>query len=107
MKKLLDFAVIYGIKSGMHGPTTSRPSAWPLQLHLDLAIHNFRLSRSTCRTVTPRWTFSRRRTHSSRGYLRPGETPGLGVELNEQAAAAFEYTAAYPPREPVAGRDDS
>jgi mannonate dehydratase len=31
------------------------------------------------------------------GLLDPGETPGLGVELDETAAAAFPYTPAYLP----------
>jgi len=31
------------------------------------------------------------------GLLDPGESPGLGVELDESAAAAFEYTPAYLP----------
>ena len=41
MKKLLDFAAIYGIKSGIHGPTDISPVGMAAALHLDLAIHNF------------------------------------------------------------------
>jgi mannonate dehydratase len=32
-----------------------------------------------------------------RGFLHPGETPGLGVELDEKAAGAFDFTSAYLP----------
>jgi mannonate dehydratase len=32
-----------------------------------------------------------------RGFLHPGDAPGLGVELDEGAASAFQYTAAYLP----------
>ena len=31
------------------------------------------------------------------GFLHPGEEPGLGVELDEEMAAGFEYTQAYLP----------
>jgi mannonate dehydratase len=31
------------------------------------------------------------------GYLHPGDAPGLGVELDEQAAASFPYRPAYLP----------
>ena len=31
------------------------------------------------------------------GYLHPGEKPGIGVEFNEEAAAAFPYQQAYLP----------
>jgi L-alanine-DL-glutamate epimerase-like enolase superfamily enzyme len=31
------------------------------------------------------------------GYLHPGEEPGIGVTLNEEAAAAYPYALAYLP----------
>lgn len=31
------------------------------------------------------------------GLLHPGETPGLGVELDRDAAAAHDYVPAYLP----------
>jgi mannonate dehydratase len=31
------------------------------------------------------------------GYLHPGDAPGIGVEFNEEAAAAFPYQQAYLP----------
>ncbi|MGH8965057.1 MAG: bifunctional D-altronate/D-mannonate dehydratase, partial [Actinomycetes bacterium] len=31
------------------------------------------------------------------GDLHPGETPGIGVTVNTQAAARFEYQPAYLP----------
>jgi mannonate dehydratase len=36
------------------------------------------------------WTFAD-------GYLHPGDRPGLGVEVDETAAAAFPYERAYLP----------
>jgi len=46
--------------------------------------------RSVELTLTTPGTFDR-------GFLHPGEQPGLGVELDEDAAAAFDYTKAYLP----------
>jgi mannonate dehydratase len=31
------------------------------------------------------------------GYLHPGDKPGIGVEFNEEAAAAFPYQQANLP----------
>ena len=31
------------------------------------------------------------------GYLHPGDAPGIGVQLDEQAAASFPYEPAYLP----------
>lgn len=96
MKRLLDFAGLYGIKSGIHGPTDVSPVGMAAALHLDLAIHNFgiqeymRHSAQTLEVFRTSYTFDD-------GLLHPGENPGLGVELDEQAAAAFPYTAAYLP----------
>jgi mannonate dehydratase len=96
MKKLLDFAGIYGIRSGMHGPTDISPVGMAAALHLDLAIHNFGIQEYMPHNDTTLDVFKTSYTFD-RGFLHPGEAPGLGVELDEQAAAAFEYTAAYLP----------
>lgn len=96
MKKLLDFAAIYNIRSGIHGPTDISPVGMAAALHLDLAIHNFGIqeymphSERTLEVFHTSFTFED-------GFLHPGETPGLGVDLDEEAASAFEYTAAYLP----------
>jgi mannonate dehydratase len=31
------------------------------------------------------------------GYLHPGDTPGIGVTVDKEAAARFEYRPAYLP----------
>ena len=41
LKKLMDFAALYQVKSGFHGPTDLSPVGLAAALHLDLAIHNF------------------------------------------------------------------
>ncbi|WP_341946903.1 D-mannonate dehydratase ManD [Microbacterium sp. LWH11-1.2] len=96
MKKLLDFAAIYGIKSGIHGPTDISPVGMAAALHLDLAIHNFGIQEymphnaETLEVFQTSFTFDK-------GFLHPGDKPGLGVELDEDAAAGHEYTKAYLP----------
>lgn len=35
--------------------------------------------------------------HYDGGYLHPAETPGLGVDIDEQAAARYPYAPAYLP----------
>lgn len=96
MKKLLDFAAIYGIRSGIHGPTDVSPIGMAAALHLDLAIHNFGIqeymphSERTLDVFRTSYTFDR-------GFLHPGNAPGLGVELDEDLAGQHPYTAAYLP----------
>ncbi|MET0355050.1 MAG: D-mannonate dehydratase ManD [Plantibacter flavus] len=96
MKKLLDFAAIYGIRSGIHGPTDISPIGMAAALHLDLAIHNFGIQEYMPHNEQTLEVFQTSFTFDG-GFLHPGEQPGLGVELDEDAAAAFEYTKAYLP----------
>lgn len=96
MRKLLDFAAQYQIKSGIHGPTDISPVGMAAALHLDLAIHNFGIQEYMQHGAATNEVFRQSFTFDD-GYLHPGEQPGLGVELDEQAAARFPYQPAYLP----------
>jgi mannonate dehydratase len=96
MRRLLDFAGQYQIKSGIHGPTDISPVGMAAALHLDLAIHNFGIQEHMAHGRLTGEVF--RQTYTFRdGYLHPGEQPGIGVELDEEAAARFPYQPAYLP----------
>lgn len=96
MKKLLDFAAQYQIKSGIHGPTDISPVGMAAAVHLDIAIHNFgiqeymRHSPETLEVFRPSYTFAD-------GMLHPGEAPGLGIEYDEELAEKYPYEPAYLP----------
>jgi mannonate dehydratase len=96
LRKLLDFAAMYQIKSGMHGPTDVSPVGMAAALHLGLAIHNFGIQeymRHSAQTLTVFQTSFR----FEDGLLHPGDRPGLGIDMDLEAAAAFPYQAAYLP----------
>jgi mannonate dehydratase len=96
MRRLLDFAGLYQIKSGMHGPTDVSPVGMAAAMHLGLAIHNFGIqeymqhSKATMDVFRTSYTFAE-------GLLHPGDQVGLGVEIDETAAAAYPYAGAYLP----------
>jgi mannonate dehydratase len=96
LRKILDFAAIYQIKSGIHGPTDVSPVGMAAALHLDIAIHNFGIQELMVHNQRTLEVFRTSYTFVD-GLLDPGESPGLGVELDEVAAGAFEYTPAYLP----------
>ena len=96
LRKIMDFAAIYQIKSGIHGPTDVSPVGMAAALHLDIAIHNFGIQELMVHNERTLEVFQTSYTFID-GLLDPGENPGLGVELDESAAAAFEYTPAYLP----------
>jgi mannonate dehydratase len=96
LKKIMDFAGVYQIKSGFHGPTDISPVGQAAALHLDIAIHNFGIqeymkhSDDTLQVFKTSYTFED-------GLLHPGDNPGLGVEYDEALADTFEYSPAYLP----------
>ncbi|NEA42163.1 D-mannonate dehydratase ManD [Streptomyces sp. SID11385] len=96
MRRVLDLAAVYGVRSGMHGPTDISPVGMAAALHLDLAVHNFgiqeymRHSPHTLEVFRTSYRFTD-------GLLHPGEEPGLGVTLDDEAAARFPYAPAYLP----------
>lgn len=96
LKRLLDWAGFYGLRSGMHGPTDVSPVGYSAGLHLGLAIHNFGIqeymphSAETIDAFRPTWRFEN-------GLLHPGDEPGLGVDPDPDAFAERSYSPAYLP----------
>jgi mannonate dehydratase len=96
LKKIMDFAAIYQIKSGFHGPTDISPVGQAAALHLDLAIHNFGIQEYMKHSADTLEVFQTSYTFEN-GLLHPGTNPGLGVEYDEELAASYAYTPAYLP----------
>ena len=96
LRKVMDFAAQYQIRSGFHGPTDISPVGLAAQLHVGLAIHNFGIQEYMEHSEATNAVFLQNMTFND-GYLHPGEAPGLGVEMDEQAAASFAYQPAYLP----------
>lgn len=96
LRQIMSFAAIYGIRSGFHGPTDVSPVGMAANLHLGLAIHNFGIQEFMPHSETTLSVFRTSYVFED-GLLHPGETPGLGVDLDEEAAAAHEYVPAYLP----------
>ncbi|BDZ42332.1 starvation-sensing protein RspA [Paraoerskovia sediminicola] len=96
LRKTLDYAAQYQIKSGMHGPTDVSPVGMAAAMHLGLAIHNFGIQEYMPHGARTNEVFEQSFSWSG-GYLHPGEKPGLGVELNADAAGRYPYEQAYLP----------
>ena len=87
MRKLLDFAAVHGIKSGMHGPTDISPVGMAAALHLDLAVHNFGIQEYMTHSDDTLEVFRTSYTFTD-GLLHPSDSPGLGVELTRRPRRA-------------------
>ncbi|GAA4805128.1 D-mannonate dehydratase ManD [Tomitella cavernea] len=96
LKKLADFAAMYQIKSGFHGPTDISPVGFAAQLHVGMAIHNFGLQEYMEHGEKTNSVF-RQSMRFTDGYLHPGDAPGLGVDLDVNEAGNYPYATAYLP----------
>jgi mannonate dehydratase len=96
LRRIFDYASVFQIKSGVHGPTDVSPVGLAAAIHLGLAIPNFgiqeymRHSDATHEVFKPTFTFEN-------GMLNPSEEPGLGLSYDDAAADAYPYDAAYLP----------
>ena len=96
LKKILEFAAQYQIKSGMHGPTDISPVGMAAAMHLGLSIHNFGIQEYMRHGEKTDSVFEQSFTWNG-GLLHPGDQPGLGVTLNVDAAGTYPYVKAYLP----------
>jgi mannonate dehydratase len=96
LRRILDFAALYQVKSGMHGPTDVSPVGLSAAIHLGLAIPNFGIQEYMQHADVTGEVFRTSYAFAD-GLLNPSEQPGLGVEYDDSAARAFPYKAAYLP----------
>jgi len=96
LRRILDFASIYNVRSGCHGATDLSPVCMGASLHLGLAAPNFGIQEYMRHTPETDEVFPHAYSFED-GYLHPGETPGHGVEIDEALAAKFPYKRAYLP----------
>ena len=96
LRKVMDYAAQYQIKSGCHGPTDISPVGFAAQLHVGLAIHNFGIQEYMQHGSRTNEVFRQSMTFEN-GLLHPGEGAGLGVELDVDEAGKYPYEQAYLP----------
>ena len=94
--KIAHLAELHHVRTGCHGATDLSPVCMAAALHFGLSVHNFGIqehmphSAETDRVFPHRYTFER-------GFMHPGDAPGLGVDIDESLAASYPYVPAYLP----------
>ncbi|PWU50238.1 bifunctional D-altronate/D-mannonate dehydratase [Micromonospora globispora] len=96
LRRIFDYAALHHVRSGSHGATDLSPVCLAAALQLDIAIPNFGLQEYMRHTAQTDEVFPHEYRFAD-GYLHPGEVPGLGVDIDEEAAARFPYSPAYLP----------
>lgn len=96
LKRIFDFASIYNVRSGSHGPMDVSPVAMGANLHVDLWVPNFGIQEFSGYTEATHEMFPHAWSQDG-GFLHPGEAPGHGVDIDEKVAAKYPYERAYLP----------
>jgi galactonate dehydratase len=101
-KKIASMAEVYYVGVAPHNPLG--PVANAAALHFALSTPNFVIQEDMLTDVPWRWDVVESQLCTENGYWRPTEGPGLGVEVNE-AAAARHPMAQEPLQSVVYGND--
>jgi mannonate dehydratase len=96
LRKIAHLAELYHVRTGAHGASDLSPVCMAAALHFDLSVHNFGIQeymgypKETEKVFPHAYTFER-------GFMYPGDKPGLGVDIDESLAAKYPYERAYLP----------
>lgn len=96
LRKIANLADLYQVRTGCHGATDLSPVCMAAALHFDLSVPNFGVQEYMRHTPETDAVFPHAYTFE-RGMMHPGDKPGLGVEIDEDLAARYEYKRAFLP----------
>lgn len=96
LRRIAALADLYQIRTGCHGATDLSPVCMAAALHFDLSVPNFGIQEYMRHTPETDAVFPHAYTFAD-GMMHPGEKPGLGVEIDEELAAKYEYKRAFLP----------
>lgn len=96
LRRIAALAEINNVRTGCHGATDLSPVTLAAALHFDLSVPNFGIQEYMRHTAETDAVFPHAYRIES-GFMHPGDEPGLGVELDLDAAARYPYERAYLP----------
>jgi mannonate dehydratase len=96
LRRVADLAALHHVRTGCHGASDLSPACMGAALHFGLWVPNFGIQEHMGHPPETAEVF--RAAYTLRdGAMHPGDAPGIGVEIDEVAAARFPYRRAYLP----------
>jgi mannonate dehydratase len=96
LRRVFGLAELYGVRTGSHGAGDLSPVSLAAALHVDMAVPNFGIQEYMSHLEPAGDVFPHHYSFTD-GLMHPGEAPGLGVDLDEKAAAKYPYAPKYLP----------
>ena len=89
-RKVAACCEMFNVRTAWHGPGNVSPIGHAVNMHLDLASYNFGIQEQNLFSPTVREVFPGA-PEISGGYMYANDRPGLGIDIDEKAAARFPY----------------
>ena len=102
LRRLADFAALHQVRTGFHGATDLSPVTMGAALHFDTWVPNFGIQEYMFHTEETDAVFPHDYVLRA-GRLYVGDTPGIGVDIDEKLAAKYPYA---PKQLPIARLED-
>ncbi|AHE52677.1 bifunctional D-altronate/D-mannonate dehydratase [Sphingomonas sanxanigenens DSM 19645 = NX02] len=96
LRRIAALADLYQIRTGCHGATDLSPVCMAAALHFDLSVPNFGVQEYMRHTPETDAVFPHAYSFAD-GMMHPGDAPGLGVDIDEELAAGYDYKRAFLP----------
>ncbi|MGS1016925.1 D-mannonate dehydratase ManD [Allosphingosinicella humi] len=96
LRRIADFASLFQVRTGCHGATDLSPVSMGAALHFDSWVPNFGVQEYMRHTEATDEVFPHAYSFTD-GYMKPGNAPGHGVEIDEELAAKYPYKPSYLP----------
>jgi mannonate dehydratase len=94
-RKVAALSEYFGVRTAWHGPGDASPLAHAAQLALELTNYNFGVHEGGGFAAETQEVFVGC-PEVKNGYMLARETPGLGIDVDEKAAAKFPFPAGPP-----------
>jgi mannonate dehydratase len=90
-RKIAACCEFFNVRTAWHGPANVDPIGHAYNLHLDLSTYNFGIQEETIFPAAAQEVFPGT-PEIKGGYMYSNDRPGLGIDINETAAAKYPYT---------------
>ena len=97
MRRIADFASIYNVRTAPHGAPDLSPICFSAHMHLNTWAPNFGIQEFVGLGNEQIHAVFQQDIEIENGMALVSETPGLGVEFDEQAAKKYPYKRSYLP----------
>lgn len=97
MRRIADFAGIYNVRTAPHGAPDLSPVCFAAHMHLDTWTPNFGIQEFVGPGNEQMQQVFQQSVTVANGMAYVSEAPGLGIDLNEEAAKAYPYKRSFLP----------